>query len=1104
MDRVPDSRVSEIVRHALGLPGDEVARYVAEACADDEALRSRVDGILRDRTRTGDWLDPPEATPEPAAPDVARLDPCASIIGSTIGPYRILAHIADGGMGTVFEAQQESPARRVALKIMHASFVSAAASARFRYEAEALARLTHPGIAQVFDAGTHRGPTGFVSYYTMELISGGRSVLEQARTLGRRARLELFLLLCDAVAHAHRRGVIHRDLKPSNVLVTPEGHLKVLDFGIAKLIERPDAEATFRTQTGQMLGTPGYMSPEQARGDPSGVDVRSDVFSMGVMLYEMLTDHQPFATDSASPFEIARAVAERDPIPARAFDHALRGDLENILSRALEKDREHRYQSVDALAHDVRAFLTDRPVAARPPSAAYAFRKFAARNRALILGAVGVLLALVVGLGVAAWQAVVATAARERSDRFAAISRLREYTAKIQAAAGSLELNDGAAARLHLDATPTDLRGWEWRYLHSQLDLASSAFAMPNGVDAATTGIAVSRDGRHALVCYENRAIALHEVRSGRVVTQWDEKGGEEAPNFNRPTFSPDGRHLLVSRQYGATFEIRDAGTLAVERTVTGIAFEALGGGWSPDGRRIAVTGGSPRTSEKSPARLMVIDVETGKHVCDDVLSSEARFDNPCFLADGEHVLCTLGSSPVIVDLHDGSMRRLPVGMPSADGAGLFAAPSGSRFALVSNAGAQIFELPEGRSYAMLGRNRPEAMCFGPDSSSLYVAAGDSVERWELATGKRSLSLRCSTGIRAFAVTPDGTRLLVAGDGSGVRVFDTELPGAGYLNIPARDSATPSPDFSTIAYSSPDASHANDGRVFFRDTATGTRLSSAALGGSWPPTGGLLWSPDRAWLLRVQPHVGLGLLRLSDQSEHHMESDRGWDRCEFLPDGTHLLACRTGGLDILTLPGLEVEREIPLRCPPADGHRLAAMFADGRIVVRHSEPGKSATVAVLDWPSAREVARWECRDLLEAFSASANLVAAGADLDGDGTRGEVRLYDLLSGRLLARSPSLPSRPRALLLDAEHGRVYAGLFDRSVVVLGIATLPQDRDPTLVEILTLHTDTSWIENLFLSEDGMRLMATTVYPSNRALIWDARPMKERVERSAAGPNE
>lgn len=1092
MDPESYARISEIFQHAIELPAHEVSGYLESVCQGNNELRAEVESLLRERTRTCQWLDSP--LPKPGVLEPESFEP---LVGTRIGPYEVVARLAEGGMGTVFEAQQESPSRRVALKVMHGSMVSASAAARFRYEAQALARLTHPGIAQIYEAGTHRGPTGTLAYYAMELIPGGRSILAHARTLSRRDRLDLFLLLCDAVAHAHRRGVIHRDLKPSNVLVTPEGHVKVLDFGIAKLVEHQEGDTTLLTLTGQMLGTPGYMSPEQARGDPGSVDVRSDVFSLGVILYEMLTDHQPFEADGASPFELARAVAEGEPIPARTFDRSLCGDLENILAHALEKSRELRYQSVDALAQDIRAYLSNRPVAARAPTSLYMFRKFAARNRALIAGAAGVALALMVGLGIAAWQAVVATSARERSEHDFAVSRLREYTAQVQAAAAALDLDDTPAARLHLESTSPDLRGWEWKYLQSQLDHSSSVFPMPEGITAEVTGIAVSPDGHRVLACYSDRALVLHELPSGSIVAQVIESEQSEAPAFARPVFSPDGRHVLLSRQYGPWFEIRDADTLALERVITGFEFETLGGAWSPDGRQIALCGGHVRPSEKAPARLMVIDASTGEKLRDDVISTSSRFDNPVFLATGENLLCTLGSSPARVDLHSGTLTRLPIGEPGPVGARLFSSPNGLHFALVFQSRIHVFDLSSQRPIAMLGLRTKEANCFSPDSSSLYTSSAYSIDRWDVASGGKTRSWRCDARINALAVTPDGRQLLVGGNTGAIHVFDTNIPGAQFLSIPSRDNAAPSPDFSRLAYSFPGPGNNEDDRVFFRDTQNGELLGSAVLGASWPPAGNFAWSPEQHWLVRFEPHHGVAILRLADQSEHHVENERGWDRGVFLPGGDRLLAIRNDGLDVLTIPALELEREIPLECKGINGDHLVPMFAEGLIAVRHRVPEQSGTVTVLEWPGAREVSRWQSEDLSHlGFSASRNLVAvpARSGLGNAEAAWEIRLYELLTGRLASRSPSLPAEPRALLFDAERGRIYVGLFDSSVVVLGITQLPHDRDPTIFEILTLHTGTSWIERLHQSEDGTRLMATTVYPSNRALIWDSRPVSER----------
>jgi hypothetical protein len=314
-----------------------------------------------------------------------------------IGGFRILRIRGEGGMGVVYEARQQEPDRTVALKVIRPGLATPEVLRRFRQEAHALGRLQHPGIAQIYATGTADTPFGPQPYFAMEFIRGQslRAYVEQHR-LGIAQRLELVARICDAVHHAHQRGLIHRDLKPSNILIDDTGQPKVLDFGVARLTDS-DVHATRQTDVGQLIGTLAYMSPEQVLADPLDLDTRSDVYALGVILYELLAGRLPYDV-STKLHEAVQTILHDDPQRLSSISRAYRGDLETIAAKALEKDKTRRYGSAAALAADIRRYLQNEPISARPASATYQLRKFARRHRALVTGAVAVILALAAGI----------------------------------------------------------------------------------------------------------------------------------------------------------------------------------------------------------------------------------------------------------------------------------------------------------------------------------------------------------------------------------------------------------------------------------------------------------------------------------------------------------------------------------------------------------------------------------------------------------------------------------------------------------------------------------------------------------------------------------
>lgn len=325
-----------------------------------------------------------------------------------IGSFRILQCLGEGGMGIVYEAEQERPHRRVALKIMRPGIVPADVIRRFEREGEFLGRLHHPGIAQIYQVGMGDTEYGHQPYFVMELVHGKR-LDDYARSHAPTLREKLLLVasIADAVQHAHHGGIIHRDLKPANILVTDAGQPKILDFGIARAAD-DRMMGTVQTVAGEVLGTISYMSPEQIAGDVAALDTRSDVYALGVILYELIAGRPPYELDRKSLAEAARVIHEVEPTRLRTVARTVPADVETIVAKALEKEKERRYSSAADLANDIRRFLSDEPIAARPPSVAYQVGKFARRHKALVGGVLATVIVLLVGVAATLWQARVA------------------------------------------------------------------------------------------------------------------------------------------------------------------------------------------------------------------------------------------------------------------------------------------------------------------------------------------------------------------------------------------------------------------------------------------------------------------------------------------------------------------------------------------------------------------------------------------------------------------------------------------------------------------------------------------------------------------------
>ena len=636
----PQSREETIFEAArqLGDPQAEAA-YLGRACGPDHELRRRVEKLLRAGRKAKDFFqkhNPAAAlSGNPDVPDEVVSEGA----GSVIGRYKLLEKIGEGGMGVVYMAAQEEPVRRrVALKIIKLGMDTKQVVARFEAERQALALMDHPNIAKVLDGGaTGTGRP----YFVMELVHGVpiTEFCDQNR-LPAEERVKLFLPVCQAIQSAHQKGIIHRDLKPTNILVTlnPDGSGMplVIDFGVAKATNRKLTEKTLFTNYAAMIGTPAYMSPEQAEMTRLDADTRSDIYGLGVLLYELLTGTTPFTEHrlrSAGYHEMQRIILEEEPerpstrlstlrgeqrsAVARnrggselTLGRAFPGDLDCIVMKCLEKDRARRYETANGLAANLKRHLNNEPVVARPPSTAYRLRKAIRRNQLAFMAGAVAAAALLVGTGISTWQAIVANSARnaEKQQRRAAQAAQKEaersqqaekstrleaehelYAAKMNLAQQAWDDNNVGRLRQMLEDTQdSPYRGFEWYYWQSQTHLALKTL---RGHSGEVESVAYSADGQRILTGSWDKTAKVWDAASGKeLVTLKD-----HYDRVRSAAFSPDGQRIVTGcwDGFARVFEAASGRELLIRygHSVYGPV------AWSPDGQRI-VTGSWDMTAE--------------------------------------------------------------------------------------------------------------------------------------------------------------------------------------------------------------------------------------------------------------------------------------------------------------------------------------------------------------------------------------------------------------------------------------------------------------------------------------------------------------------------
>ncbi|HLP84026.1 MAG TPA: serine/threonine-protein kinase [Phycisphaerales bacterium] len=436
--------IQSLFEQALAASPEDRTRMLVALRNRDAAVADELASLLAYADETG-VLDSDAAS---FAKDFATTQSAIesdAVPPSRVGQYEVIREIGRGGMGVVYEAVQSFPKRSIALKLVRSDIATPALLRRFRHEAQALALLQHPGIAQVLEAGVATIDGKPRSFIAMELAQGlPLHKWARATNPDDRAKLDIIARIADAVDHAHKRGVIHRDLKPSNIIVSDTGEPKILDFGVARLVtDSPQANATIATSAGQVVGTLGYMSPQQLSGDPRQIDVRVDVYALGAILYELFAQRAAIELPTMSLLEALDAIKTKEATPLGRVNPAWRGDIEAIVTKALEKDADRRYQSAADLADDIRRHLQGVPVQARPLTKRYQLSRFAARNKSLVAAAGALTLAIMLGVVGTAWQAVRATRAATLATQQAQRAQQTSEVLRRMIAGGTPQVAEG-------------------------------------------------------------------------------------------------------------------------------------------------------------------------------------------------------------------------------------------------------------------------------------------------------------------------------------------------------------------------------------------------------------------------------------------------------------------------------------------------------------------------------------------------------------------------------------------------------------------------------------------------------------------------------------
>jgi eukaryotic-like serine/threonine-protein kinase len=986
-----------------------------------------------------------------------------NIIGTSIGGYHVKRVIATGGMGIVYEATQTSPRRTIALKIMKRGIASRSALRRFQYEAQILARLRHPGIAEIYQAGIHTDEIpgyGKIEepYFAMEYIPNAKSIVEYAKVnnLSMRDRLELFAKVCEAIHHGHLKGIIHRDLKPSNILVDSSGQPKVIDFGVARSTDSDLAVTTLQTEVGKLIGTLQYMSPEQCDADPHDLDTRSDIYSLGVVLYELLCNQLPYDVSHTTFYEAARVIREESAPKPSSINKMLRGDVETILLKAQDKDRIRRYQSAAELAQDIKRYLNNEPIFAHPPSFAYQLRMFARRNRTVFaaLAAVSVILVLATVISVVfAIQAEIARnseqgqriaaenakteaekareeavsaktiADTERQKALTAYENLQRssYVANIRLADHYIQTNFSFMARLYLDKCAKELRNWEWHYLNY---IADTSIMNLTGHLSSVCSVAISPDGQRIISGSRDKSIKIWDAETCKELQTL--KGHENWVTCL--AVSPDGQRI-ISGSWDQTIKIWDVETGQELRTLRGHTKGIGSVAVSPDGQRI-VSG-----SERGDQTIKIWDAESGE----ELRSLMGHKDNVraiAFSPDGKQIISGSQDKTIkIWNAESGQELRTLTGHEKGV-TSLSISPDGRRIVSGSeDKTVKIWDIESGEEVRTLTGHESWVLTVAISPDGQRIASGDgdncTIKIWDAESGEELRTLRGHTSwVLSVAISPDGQRIVSGGDQT-VKIWDAESDkGLRILrgHQEAVNSVAISPDGQRIISASKDNS------ITIWDTASGKELRT--LKGHEDQVNSVAISPDGQWIVSGSGDCTLKI----------------WDI--------------ESGEEIRTLSGHK------------NGVTSVAISPDGQRIISGSW---DTTIKIWDVESGEEI--WTLKGhgsgvVSIAVSPDGQRIISGS---WDWT---IKIWDVQSGNELRTLRERGGNINCVAVSPDGQWIISGAWDKAITIWDAESGE--------EVRTLRGHGGSVTSVAVSPDGKRIISSSSW--DRTLkLWDAESGQE-----------